>query len=126
MAAVKASAVSCPTPGIVVKRRQTSEARTIRLISASMAMTAASMAARAPIGPRMAADSPVIPLARTQSLLDERRAERPRQSHTEHDGKAADLVLCGRAAAHYPMLKNSAALSKRHQRAPRRMFVFYF
>ena len=38
-------------------------------------------------------------LARPQRLPDERGGQCPRQSHTEHHGKAADLVLQGDALA---------------------------
>src|SRR6266566_1386987 len=55
-AAVKASAVSWPTPGMLISRRHASDALTIRLMSASIATTAASTAARAATRPRMAAD----------------------------------------------------------------------
>jgi hypothetical protein len=57
MAAVKASAVSWPTPGMLINRWQASDTLTIRLMSASIALTAA----RAAIRPRMAADSPRYP-----------------------------------------------------------------
>ena len=61
MAAVNAKAVSGPTPGMVISRRQASEARTRRFISASIAATAASTASRAATSPRIALDSPAIP-----------------------------------------------------------------
>src|SRR5204863_7159493 len=92
-AAVKASAVSWPTPGMLISRRQASDALTIRLISASIATMAASTAARAATRPRMAADRPGIPSARPERLPDEGGAERARQSDAEHHGEAADLVL---------------------------------
>jgi hypothetical protein len=40
IAATKASAVSWPTPGMVISRRQAAEALVIRLMSASIAATA--------------------------------------------------------------------------------------
>ena len=61
MAAVKASAVSWPTPGIVISRRQAADALASCLISASIAVTAASTAVRAATRPRMAADRPMMP-----------------------------------------------------------------
>src|SRR6266446_6433267 len=60
-AAVKASAVSWPTPGMLISLRQVSDALTIRLMSPSIATTAASTAARAATRPRMAADRPGMP-----------------------------------------------------------------
>jgi hypothetical protein len=51
---------------MVISRRQASDALTIRLMSASIAMTAASTAARAATSPRIAADRPGMPsLARS-------------------------------------------------------------
>jgi hypothetical protein len=41
----------------------------------------------------MAPDKPSTPVARRQRLLDESRAEGVGQPDTEHDGKAAYLVL---------------------------------
>ena len=61
IAATKASAVSWPTPGIVISRRQAAEALVIRLMSASIAATAVITAVRAAINPRMAAEKPEIP-----------------------------------------------------------------
>jgi signal transduction histidine kinase len=45
IAATKASAVSWPTPGMVISRRQAAEALVIRLMSASIAATAVTMRA---------------------------------------------------------------------------------
>jgi hypothetical protein len=59
--ATKASAVSWPTPGMVISRRQAAEALVIRLMSASIAATAVITAVRAAINPRMAAERPAIP-----------------------------------------------------------------
>src|SRR5438105_3828176 len=88
-AAVKASAVSWPTPGMLIRRRHASDALTIRLISASIATMAASTAARALHG----GGQPWDALASPKRLLDEGGAERARQSDAEHHGKTADLVL---------------------------------
>jgi hypothetical protein len=57
----KASAVSWPTPGMVISRRQAAEALVIRLMSAPIAATAVITAVRAAINPRMAAERPAIP-----------------------------------------------------------------
>jgi hypothetical protein len=59
--ATKASAVSWPTPGIVISRRQAAEALVMRVMSASIAATALMTAVRAPISPRMAAERPATP-----------------------------------------------------------------
>src|SRR5271169_4593277 len=91
-AAVKASAVSWPTPGMLISRRQASDALTIPLMSASIATMAASTAARAATRPRIAADTGDA-LARLERLPDEGGAERTGQSDAEHHRKAADLVL---------------------------------
>ena len=61
IAATKASAVSWPTPGIVISRRQAAEALVMRLMSASIAATAVITAVRAAIKPRMAAERPATP-----------------------------------------------------------------
>ena len=58
IAATKASAVSWPTPGIVMSRRQAAEALVMRLMSVSIAATAVITAVRAAIRPRMAAERP--------------------------------------------------------------------
>ena len=58
IAATKASAVSWPTPGIVMSRRQASEALVMRLMSASIAATALMTAVRAASSPRTAAERP--------------------------------------------------------------------
>ena len=55
------SAVSWPTPGIVISRRQAAEALVMRLMSASIAATALITAVRAALKPRMAAERPAIP-----------------------------------------------------------------
>jgi hypothetical protein len=59
--ATKARAVSGPTPGIVISRRQAAEALVMRLMSASIPATALITAVRAAINPRMAADRPATP-----------------------------------------------------------------
>src|SRR6266699_17177 len=59
-AAVKASAVSWPTPGMLISRRHASDALTIRLMSASIATTAASTAARAAMQGLVAARTAVL------------------------------------------------------------------
>jgi hypothetical protein len=61
IAATKARAVNCPTPGIVISRRQAAEAPVIPLISASIAATAVITAVRAALKPRIAAERPAIP-----------------------------------------------------------------
>ena len=58
IAATKASAVNCPTPGMDINRRQAAEALVMRLMSASIAATAVIRAVRAAIKPRMAAARP--------------------------------------------------------------------
>src|SRR5215831_13080599 len=92
-AAVTASAVSCPTPGMLINRRHASDALTIRLMSASIATMAASTAARAPIRPPHGGGQSRDAVTRLQRLLDEGGTECTWQSDTEHDGEAADLVL---------------------------------
>src|SRR5438874_9713662 len=92
-AAVKARAVSWPTPGMLIRRRHASDALTIRLMSPSIATMAASTAVRAATRPCMAAERPGIPSLYLESLPDECRTERTRQSDAEHHGQAADLVL---------------------------------
>jgi hypothetical protein len=59
IAATKARAINCPTPGMVINRRQAAEALVIRLISASV---------RAAIRPRTAADRPAIPSLALRAL----------------------------------------------------------
>src|ERR1700722_14527010 len=68
IAATKASAVSWPTPGIVISRRQAAEALVIRLMSASIAATAVITAVRAAINPRMATERPAIPSLALRAL----------------------------------------------------------
>jgi hypothetical protein len=75
IAATKAGAVYCPTPGIVISRRQAAEAFVIRLMSASIAATAVITAVRAAINPRMATERPAIP-SLAFSVLEERRWDR--------------------------------------------------
>ena len=83
IAAPKASAVSWPTPGMVISRRQAADALVIRLMSASIAATAVITAVRAVLNPRMAAERPATPsLAQghplanqfLRALISERRA----------------------------------------------------
>jgi hypothetical protein len=61
IAATKASAVNCPTPGMVISRRQAAEALVMRLMSASIAATGLITAVRAALKPRMAAERPTTP-----------------------------------------------------------------
>jgi hypothetical protein len=68
IAATKARAVNCPTPGMVINRRQAAEALVMRLMSASIAATAVMTAVRAAIRPRMAADRPAIPSLALRAL----------------------------------------------------------
>jgi hypothetical protein len=71
IAAVKARVVSWPTPGMLISRRQASDARTIFLMSASIPTTAPSTPVRAATRPRMAADRPAIPyLARNACVMN--------------------------------------------------------
>ena len=63
IAATKASAVSWPTPGIVISRRQAAEALAMRLMSASIAATAVITAVRAAIrSPHGGRDQPSLRL----------------------------------------------------------------
>src|ERR1700740_3543309 len=88
-AALKASAVNWPTPGMSINRRQAADALAIFLMSPSIATTAARTAARAATRPRMAADRPRMPsLAFSACLM--KAGLKP---DAEHHGKAADLVL---------------------------------
>src|ERR1700722_19636559 len=93
IAATKASAVSWPTPGMVISRRQAAETLVIRLISASIATTAVITEVRAALKPRMAGERPATPLACLESLIDERCGERARQPDPEHDRQASDLIF---------------------------------
>ena len=68
IAATKASAVSWPTPGMVISRRQAAEALVMRLMSVSIAATAVITAVRAAINPRMAAERPAIPSLALRAL----------------------------------------------------------
>jgi hypothetical protein len=95
IAATKASAVSWPTPGIVMRRRQAAEALVMRLMSASIAATAAITANRrgdqTPHGGGETSD----PFAGFESLIDEGGGERAREPDPEHDREASDLVFQG-------------------------------
>ncbi len=86
-----ARAVNCPTPGIVISRRQAAEALVIRLMSVSIAATAVMTAVRAAIRPRMAADRPAIPSLASESVVDEGGGERAREPDPEHNRQASDL-----------------------------------
>src|SRR5438552_15794586 len=91
-AAVNASAVSCPTPGMLISRRHASDALTIRLMSPSIATSGEHGGTRRNQtlhGSGQAGNT----LACLESLPDEGGAERTRQSDAEHHGQAADLVL---------------------------------
>src|ERR1051326_1320419 len=93
-AAVNARAVSCPTPGMLIRRRHASDALTIRLMSPSIAAMAASTAVLAATRPCMAADRPGIPsLAWRACLMNVELSARG--SRTPNTGQAADLVLEG-------------------------------
>ena len=113
IAATKASAVSWPTPGMVISRRQAAEALVIRLMSASIAATAVITAVRAaikaPHGGRETSD----PLACFKSLVDEGSRERAGQSDPEHDRQASDLIFQGHSLA-------DQLLARDDQRAERR------
>src|SRR6516225_7741119 len=91
-AAVKARAVSWPTPGMSINRRQAADALAIFLMSPSIATTAARTAARAATRPFMAADRPGMP-SLACSACHEGWAQRAWQPDAEHHGKTADLVL---------------------------------
>jgi hypothetical protein len=99
IAATKARAVNCATPGIVIRRRQAAEALVIRLMSASTVATAVITAVRAAIRPRMAAERPAPPFAGFESLFDEGGGERAREPNPEHDRKASNLVFQGHSLA---------------------------
>src|SRR5215475_9980926 len=92
-AAVKASAVSWPTPGMLISRRHASDALTIRLMSAFDSHNGGEHGGTRPDqtshGGRQSGDA----VTRLQRLLDEGGNECTWQSDTEHDGEAADLVL---------------------------------
>src|SRR5262252_9177860 len=91
-AAVKASAVSWPTPGMLINRRQAPDALAIFLMSPSIATTAARTADRAATRPRIAAAKPgMASLACSACLM--KAGLRAWQPHAEHHGKAADLVF---------------------------------
>ena len=68
IAATKASAVSWPTPGMVISRRHAAEALVIRLMSVSIAATAVITAVRAALNPRMATERPAIPSLALRAL----------------------------------------------------------
>jgi hypothetical protein len=97
IAATKARAVNCPTPGTVISRRQAAEALVMRFMSASIAATAAITAVRAanqtPHGGGEAGD----PLACLKSLVDEGCGQRARQADTEHDRQSGWLCPLSRS-----------------------------
>ena len=95
IAAVKASAVRRPTPGIVINRRHASDALTIFFMSASIATTAAEHRDTRGNGTSHGGLQASDALARPERLVDETRAEGARQPNAEHHGKATDLVLEG-------------------------------
>ena len=89
IAATKASAVNCPTPGIVISRRQAAEALVMRLMSASIAATGhhgSPCRNQTPHGCRGTRD----PFAGPESLVDEGGGERAREPDPEHDRQASD------------------------------------
>src|SRR5580692_2915567 len=99
IAATKASAVSWPTPGMVISQRQAAEALVIRLMSASIAATAVITAVRAsnqsPHGDRETSD----PFACFKRLVDEGGSERAREPDPEHNRQASDLIFQGHPLA---------------------------
>jgi hypothetical protein len=99
IAATKASAVSWPTPGMVISRLQAAEALAIRLMSASIAATAVITAVRAAIRPRMAADRPVIPSLALRALSTKAAVSARGESDPQHDRQASDLIFQGHSLA---------------------------
>ena len=98
IAATKASAVSWPTPGMVISRRQAAEALVIRLMSASIAATAVicgSCRNQSPHGGGETGD----PLACFKSLVDEGGGKRAREPDPEHDRETTDLIFQGHPLA---------------------------
>ena len=95
IAAMNASAVSWPTPGMVISRRQATEALVIRLTSASIAATAAITAVRAAIRPRMAADRPVIPSLALSACFTKATVKARESRMPNTTAEASDLVLQG-------------------------------
>ena len=69
-----------------MSRGQAPEVLAMRLISASIAATAAITAVRAAIRPRMATERPATPSLAFESLIDERGGERAGKPEPEHDG----------------------------------------
>ncbi len=103
---------SWPTPGMVINRRQVSEARTRRFISASMTATALRTASRAATR-RMAPAKPVIPsLIRTTSstkaglIRITRRCRKPGLGR----GKAATSVNAGKIGSPFDLLSRKPIL----------------
>jgi hypothetical protein len=94
IAATKASAVSWPTPGMAISRRQAAEALVIRLMSASIAATAVITAVRAAIIARMATERPAIP-SLALGALSMKATVSAGQSDPEHDRQASNLVFQG-------------------------------
>src|SRR5277367_1039948 len=90
IAATKASAVSWPTPGIVINRRQAAEALVMRLMSASIAATPVITAVRAAIRPRMAVERPATPSLALSAWLT-KAAVSAGEPDPEHDRQASDL-----------------------------------
>ena len=99
IAATKASAVSWPTPGMVISRRQAAEALVIRLISASIAATARHHSGARSTQTAHGGGEASDPLACSKSLVDEGCGERAGQSDPEHDRQASNLVFQGHALA---------------------------
>src|SRR5271154_4893375 len=99
IAATKASAVSWPTPGMVISRRQAAEALVMRLMSAWIAATALITAVRAAINPRMATDRPAIPSLALRALSMKAAVSARGQSDPEHDRETTDLIFQGHSLA---------------------------
>ena len=99
IAATKARAVNCPTPGMVISRRQAAEALVIRLISASIAETAVITAVRAALKPRMAAERPAIPSLALRAWWMKAAVSARGQSNPEHDRQVSNLVFQGHPLA---------------------------
>ena len=71
----------------------------MRLMSASIAATAAITAARAAAKPRRATERPATPSLAFEGLPEEGGGERAREPDPEHDRQASDLVFQGHPLA---------------------------
>src|SRR5262249_49794081 len=92
-AAVKASAVSWPIPGMLISRRHASDTLTTRLMSASITTMAASTSGTRPDQTSHGGGQSGDAVTRLGCLTEEGRIERARQPNTEHHRKTTDLVL---------------------------------